>query len=263
MRRDTTPGAGAPAGKIMSAREAVSLIRSGDTVATGGFVGIGFPEAIAVALEARFCESAAGRSDGIGEPRDLKSRLCCGPAAGVDWHSCSHEVPCPQAVADSVASGGTEVWSGESKPVDAGDALGRFACVQPTGNHLVFSGLPLATLSPGAHRGMTGERVSNPEDHSRGLVAASEDGPRVLNPPIRPVLPRVIIGVGACRIVAPRRLRSCWHRQSQDRREDHAPMNTFVQQTTPVLLHAGEKPAIRVPNLILGWKREEFHELPR
>ena len=82
MRRDTVPGAGAPAGKIMSAREAASLIRSGDTVATGGFVGIGFPEAIAVALEARFCESAAGRSDGIGEPKNLSLVYAAGQGDG-------------------------------------------------------------------------------------------------------------------------------------------------------------------------------------
>lgn len=51
-------------GKIVSAREAVQLVRSGDTVATGGFVGIGFPENIAVALEARFVENqASGTSE--------------------------------------------------------------------------------------------------------------------------------------------------------------------------------------------------------
>jgi propionate CoA-transferase len=38
-------------GKIVSADEAVRVIRDGDTVATGGFVGTGFPEEIAVALE--------------------------------------------------------------------------------------------------------------------------------------------------------------------------------------------------------------------
>ena len=38
-------------GKIVTAAQAVRLIRSGDTVATGGFVGIGFAEAIAIALE--------------------------------------------------------------------------------------------------------------------------------------------------------------------------------------------------------------------
>ena len=38
-------------GKVVTAAEAVRLIREGDTVATGGFVGIGFPEEIAVALE--------------------------------------------------------------------------------------------------------------------------------------------------------------------------------------------------------------------
>ncbi len=40
-----------PRGKLVSALDAVRLIRDGDTVATGGFVGIGFAEAIAVALE--------------------------------------------------------------------------------------------------------------------------------------------------------------------------------------------------------------------
>ena len=44
MQHDTVAGAGAT-GKVRSAREAALLVRSGDTVATGGFVGIGFPEA--------------------------------------------------------------------------------------------------------------------------------------------------------------------------------------------------------------------------
>ena len=39
------------AGKVVSATDAVRLIRPGDTVATGGFVGIGFAEGIAIALE--------------------------------------------------------------------------------------------------------------------------------------------------------------------------------------------------------------------
>src|SRR5689334_2219470 len=38
-------------GKVVTATEAVLLIRDGDTVATGGFVGIGFAEEIAIALE--------------------------------------------------------------------------------------------------------------------------------------------------------------------------------------------------------------------
>ncbi|MGE0084814.1 MAG: acyl CoA:acetate/3-ketoacid CoA transferase [Desulfococcaceae bacterium] len=50
-------------GKVVSAQEAVRLIRDGDTVATGGFVGIGFAEEIAVRLEEYFLEN--------GHPRDL------------------------------------------------------------------------------------------------------------------------------------------------------------------------------------------------
>ena len=41
-------------GKIMPAVDAVRLIRDGDTIATGGFVGIGFAEEIAIALEALY-----------------------------------------------------------------------------------------------------------------------------------------------------------------------------------------------------------------
>ena len=86
MPRDTVSSAGAPAtrnvGKIKSAREAATLIRSGDTVATGGFVGIGFPEAIAVALEARFLDGAAGSPDGVGEPRDLSLVYAAGQGDG-------------------------------------------------------------------------------------------------------------------------------------------------------------------------------------
>jgi propionate CoA-transferase len=61
-------------GKIVSAREAIRVIRDGDTVATGGFVGIGFAEEIAVEIEKNFLESgkpsgltllyAAGQGDG-------------------------------------------------------------------------------------------------------------------------------------------------------------------------------------------------------
>ena len=47
--------AGIRRNKVVSAAEAVRLIHSGDTVATGRFVGIGFAEEIAVALERRIC----------------------------------------------------------------------------------------------------------------------------------------------------------------------------------------------------------------
>ena len=58
-------------GKIVSASDAVALIRSGDTVATTGFGGIGFPENIAVALEQRYLDAASKHPDGTGAPTGL------------------------------------------------------------------------------------------------------------------------------------------------------------------------------------------------
>jgi len=69
-------------GKAVSARDAVQLIRSGDTIATGGFVGIGFPEAIAVALEQRFLDGAKDAPDGIGPLRDLSLVYAAGQGDG-------------------------------------------------------------------------------------------------------------------------------------------------------------------------------------
>ena len=69
-------------GKVVTAREAVALIRSGDTVATGGFVGIGFAENIAIALEERFLEAAGDGSAGTGAPRDLTLVYAAGQGDG-------------------------------------------------------------------------------------------------------------------------------------------------------------------------------------
>jgi len=69
-------------GKIVSAKEAVQLIQDGDAIATGGFVGIGFPENIAVALESRFTESSAADPDGIGRPEGLTLIYAAGQGDG-------------------------------------------------------------------------------------------------------------------------------------------------------------------------------------
>jgi propionate CoA-transferase len=70
---------GASRGKIVTASEAVRLICDGDTVGTAGFVGIGFAEAIAVALEKRFLSSENGE---IGHPCDLTLVYAAGQGDG-------------------------------------------------------------------------------------------------------------------------------------------------------------------------------------
>ena len=70
----------ARANKIVSAAEAVRLIHDGDTVATGGFVGIGFAEGIAVALEERFLATQA--ETGSGSPRQLTLVYAAGQGDG-------------------------------------------------------------------------------------------------------------------------------------------------------------------------------------
>ena len=71
-------------GKIVAAHQAVALIRDGDTLATTGFVGIGFAENIAVALEARFLAAAKDDPNGIGSPRDLTLVYAAGQGDGKD-----------------------------------------------------------------------------------------------------------------------------------------------------------------------------------
>ena len=61
-------------GKVVSAREAVRVIQDGDCVATGGFVGIGFAEGLAIALEEHFLE--------LGHPRNLTLIYAAGQGDG-------------------------------------------------------------------------------------------------------------------------------------------------------------------------------------
>ncbi len=69
-------------GKVVTAREAVRLIRDGDTVATGGFVGIGFAENIAVALEDLFLERQQDDPHGLGSPCNLTLFYAAGQGDG-------------------------------------------------------------------------------------------------------------------------------------------------------------------------------------
>ncbi|HXZ01473.1 MAG TPA: acyl CoA:acetate/3-ketoacid CoA transferase [Stellaceae bacterium] len=69
-------------GKIVSAADAVKLIRDGDTLATGGFVGIGFAEEIAIAIEQRFLASRDLEAATPGHPRGLTLVYAAGQGDG-------------------------------------------------------------------------------------------------------------------------------------------------------------------------------------
>ncbi len=82
MTTDLNPHAplGGRRNKVVTAAEAVRLIHDGDTVATGGFVGIGFAEEVAVALEARFLATQA--ETGTGSPHALTLVYAAGQGDG-------------------------------------------------------------------------------------------------------------------------------------------------------------------------------------
>ena len=82
MPQPTTPQHPDKRNKIVSAAEAARLIRDGDTVATGGFVGIGFAENIAVAIEQRFL--GADPQSPAGSPRNLTLTYAAGQGDGKD-----------------------------------------------------------------------------------------------------------------------------------------------------------------------------------
>ena len=69
-------------GKVVSAREAVRLIHSGDTVATGGFVGIGFAEEIAIALEELYLAREEELLANVAKPRNLTLVYAAGQGDG-------------------------------------------------------------------------------------------------------------------------------------------------------------------------------------
>ena len=62
--------------KIVSAAEAIAIVRDGDTIAFSGFVGTGTPDELIVALEKRFLET--------GHPRDLTLVFAAAPGDGKD-----------------------------------------------------------------------------------------------------------------------------------------------------------------------------------
>lgn len=68
--------------KLVTPAEAVRLIQNGDTVATGGFAGIGVPENLLIALEQRFLNGDTQTGAPAGQPRDLTLIYAAGQGDG-------------------------------------------------------------------------------------------------------------------------------------------------------------------------------------
>src|SRR4051794_27557951 len=71
VRLTLAPVKALDSGKIVTAKEAASLIRDGDTIATGGFVGIGFAEEVALAIETLYLAKEDQTFPAAGKPRNL------------------------------------------------------------------------------------------------------------------------------------------------------------------------------------------------
>ncbi len=67
--------------KLISVEQAVSLIKDGDKIVVGGFVGSGHPEALTSALEQRFINEQ--------HPRDLELYFVAGQGDSAD-HGLNH-----------------------------------------------------------------------------------------------------------------------------------------------------------------------------
>ena len=72
----------AHSGKVVPARDAVRLIGDGDTVATAGFIGTGFAEGIAVALEELYLDADESHFRSHGKPHNLTLVYAAGQGDG-------------------------------------------------------------------------------------------------------------------------------------------------------------------------------------
>ncbi len=69
-------------GKVVTAREAVQLIRDGDTVGFSGLAGIGFAEEVGRALHDLFLSTEEEYPQAAGKPRNLTLIYSAGPGDG-------------------------------------------------------------------------------------------------------------------------------------------------------------------------------------
>src|SRR6478752_5935708 len=82
VRLTLAPVKALDSGKVVSAEEAASLIRDGNTVATSGFVGIGFAEEIAIAIETLFLAKGNETRAATDKPRNLTLVYAAGQGDG-------------------------------------------------------------------------------------------------------------------------------------------------------------------------------------
>src|SRR5258707_7998064 len=82
VRLTLAPVKALDSGKIVSAEEAASMIRDGNTFATGGFVGIGFAEEVALAIETLYLAQGDPTVPATDKPRNLTLVYAAGQGDG-------------------------------------------------------------------------------------------------------------------------------------------------------------------------------------
>lgn len=146
--------------KIVSVAEAVRLIRNGDTMATGGFAGIGFAEEVVIALEQLYLANDAELAT-VGKPHDLALVFCAGQGNFATRGLSRRPTPAwspasSAAISELRRSSPNWRYPGRSRPITCRRASSRTCCAtSPPANPVIC---PESDSVPSSTRASAGGR---------------------------------------------------------------------------------------------------------